>query len=354
MEDNECAFCGTKISDVNGDINDMSDVVRQIFVEEDEDDAVSPMRSTPQRGSASLRDLLSRHPSFKETRDVESSSPGMPMTANTSLASISPASVSPKLTKTPSSTLEREDYFAKTPSSTLEREDYFAKTPSLTIKRGDYTEEYAFDLDPKKKEKDAVFNTMGHPIETGSVRCEMRKCLSLPMFLMMLSMVIMLWSLLPKSSTSFVSDEDTGNSEPASQFVGGIWVELEQHEVFADEPNYQAGECVSLANGGTHMAVGVGHSGPVRAYHYLAQEEYWVQLGQDLSFTEGPKHVTLSRTTGQFMAIASETDGSVAVFVLGSEEHLWEPYGDVLTYGVTNDAKASVSRRTDGIATRRP
>jgi hypothetical protein len=45
------------------------------------------------------------------------------------------------------------------------------------------------------------------------------------------------------------------------------------------------------------------------------------------------------------MAIASETDGSVAVFVLGSATHLWEPYGDVFTYGVTNrdDAKASVS-----------
>jgi hypothetical protein len=213
MDDNECAFCGTNINDMNGDVvYDMSDVVRQIFVEEDEDDAMSPTRSPPQRGSASLRDLLSLHPPFKKTRHVESFSPRTLPTANTSPASLSPASLSPKLTKTP--------------SSTLERGDYFAKTPSLIIERGDYTEEYACDVDLKKKENALVLNTMGHPIQTSSIHYKTRTCSSISFFLMILSMVIMLCTLLPRSSTSNGSDGDMGNTEPPSQFVGGTWVEL--------------------------------------------------------------------------------------------------------------------------------
>ena len=61
------------------------------------------------------------------------------------------------------------------------------------------------------------------------------------------------------------------------------------------------------------MAIGVGKFGPVRAYSLHDNE--WDQQGEDLSLSDdGPKHVALSRRHGHTLAIASESDGSVAVF----------------------------------------
>ena len=330
MLDNECAFCGTKISDMNRDNKDhVSDVVREFFVEEDQDDdEVSPMSpTTPQKAVTSLRDLLSRHPSFKKTRDQESaaaSTPTFPPSPAASLSPSSPTTYSPR------------------------------NINAITQKLWDDSHEYGFELDPENKDKNIEFSTMGHPPHKGSASCKTRNFITIPILLMMVVTGILLGILLPRSSTTdenHASSDVQENEQPSSsssQFVGK-WVELEQQEVFADEPDYHSGASISLANNGRRMAVGVGNFGPVRAYK-LVDEEYWVQEGQDISFSEGRKHVALSRTTGQFMAIASETDGSVAVFILGSETGLWEPYGEKHTFGVTNrnDAKASVSMSYDG------
>ena len=95
------------------------------------------------------------------------------------------------------------------------------------------------------------------------------------------------------------------------------------------------------------MAVGVGKFGPVRAYSLHDNE--WYQVGQDLDTSEGAKTVALSRNHGHIMAIASESDGSVAVFQYDRGNDLWGQVGGYQEFGVTNHdgAKASVSLSYD-------
>lgn len=104
----ECECCGTGICFMDEQKNNLASIERQLFVEEygldnhnHDDDQVSPIKSPK---TSSLRELLSRHPSFQnkpKAREGDSiisySSAATTRTANLSPASaFSPASLSPR------------------------------------------------------------------------------------------------------------------------------------------------------------------------------------------------------------------------------------------------------------------
>jgi hypothetical protein len=321
----ECECCGTGICFMDERKNNLASIERQLFVEEygvddhnHDDDQVSPIKSPK---TSSLRVLLSRHPSFQnksKTREGDSiisySSAATTPTANLSPASaFSPASLSPR--------------------SSAEK----ATGPEVRVINSCTSVE-------SQEEGMTSFNKAfrEEAVDIEKSRRDLRSCiwLSPPVLVFLIAMTITtigLWIPLHKKPVAL----DEGPS--ISSVMDGLWV-AQGEPVFGDEPDYRSGASVALASGGSVMAVGVGKFGPVRAYS-LHNEAGWLQRGQDISIGDGPKHVALSRKYGRTMAIASESDGSVAVFAYDKVNDEWAPRGEPLLFGVTNreDARASVS-----------
>jgi len=321
----ECECCGTGICFMDDRSAILDSVERQLFVEEygvDDEENKSPRTSTPTMTS-SLRELLSRHPSYQnKTKKPDGDSfMSWASTNTTPTANLSPAS-------------------AFSPASLSPRglEDK-GTSPEVTVIDSDVAVE-------KEEEGAASFNKAfrDEAQDIAKSRRRLRSsclCLSPPILLFVIAVGVMLALWIPMHKSKQVIT----NAGP--DLIDGLWVQ-QGEEVFGDEPDFQTGASVALASSGRVMAVGVGNFGPVRAYSL--QQSVWVQQGEDISLSDGPKHVALSRTHGSTLAVASESDGSVAVFAYDKGADSWGPQGEPLLFGVTNhdDARASVSLSDSG------
>lgn len=320
----ECEICGTGICFMDERKNNLRSVERRLFVaeygvDEDDDDDVSPIKSSQTNKTSSLRELLSRHPSFQQKpkkADCESMI-SWASAATTPTANLSPAS---------------------------------AFSPVSSEKGGSCPEVRVIDKATEIQEKRIMTFNKTLREETDDMEKSRRhlrsaRCMSPPVLLLFLAVGITfaLWIHLHKIPAII----DEGSSTTAS-LMDGLWLPRGE-SVFGDEPDYETGASVALARGGNLMAVGVGKFGPVRAY-ILDETDEWVQHGQDILLSDGPKHVALSRKYGHTLAIASESDGSVGVFAYDKSIDEWAPLGEPLLFGVTNrdDARASVSLSDTG------
>ena len=320
MNEGECECCGMGICFMDERSNSLDRIERQIFVEEYGDDLSpikTPTKTSPSK-STSLRELLSRHPSFQnKTKKNDGNlllSWGSATTTPT--ANLSPASLSPS---------------SRSPVGSAEKRTM----PEIRVIDSDLARAKEEGMVSFGEKKDDIKESPGkarHELPTCA-------CVSPPLLMTLVAVCILLSLWIPKHNRAPAMSDDGSDIE----FVDGLWVR-QGDEMFGDEPDYQYGASVALAKGGTVMAVGVGNFGPVRSWVHRRLAG-WVQMGQDLSFGDGPKHVARSRRHGDTLAIASEADGSVAVFSYDKDTYLWGPLGEPLLFGVTNreDARASVS-----------
>ncbi len=338
-DDGECESCGTGICFMDERNDSLTTLERrQLFVEEYgvDNDEESPTKTPSPKTTASLRELLSRHPSFQNKKKSLDDSMLLSWGSHTTTptANLSPMSAFSPATTSP---IDRE-----TTSPKVRIVEEFNNDTEL----GDQEENGKVSFDKKlMKQEDQDLEEA-----RDKIRREMPSLCNSPTIifcLVAIGVTFVLWMLLLLHTKRPVELDNGGKS--SSGLMDGLWV-VKGDEVFGDEPDYQSGASVSLADGGKVMAVGVGNFGPVRSYSLDNETGKWLQQGQDISLGDGPKHVSLSRRHGRTMAVASESDGSVAVFAYDQGTGMWNLLGEPLLFGVTNrdDARASVALSDTG------